>query len=179
MASVTSTYARAFADVVFMNRLDAASTVQEAEILAQLVAGDKQLREVLETPSIPAQQKRKLIDALAARLNLSKPVRNFLVVLIDHQRVRFLTAITTQFGHEINRRMGFAEADIISARELTPAEHNSLEKQVENLTRKKVRARYSQDRSLLGGAVVRIGSTIYDGSIKGQLEKIKAALISS
>lgn len=179
MASVTSTYARAFADVVFMNRLDAASTVQEAEILAQLVAGDKQLREVLETPSIPAQQKRKLIDALAARLNLSKPVRNFLVVLIDHQRVRFLTAITTQFGHEINRRMGFAEADIISARELTPAEHNSLERQVENLTRKKVRARYSQDRSLLGGAVVRIGSTIYDGSIKGQLEKIKAALISS
>lgn len=179
MASVTSTYARAFADVVFMNRLDAASTVQEAEILAQLVAGDKQLREVLETPSIPAQQKRKLVDALATRLNLSKPVRNFLVVLIDHQRVRFLTAITTQFGHEINRRMGFAEADIISARELTPAEHNSLEKQVENLTRKKVRARYSLDRSLLGGAVVRIGSTIYDGSIKGQLEKIKAALISS
>jgi F-type H+-transporting ATPase subunit delta len=179
MASVTSTYARAFADVVFTARLDAARTVQEAEMLAQLVAGNSQLREVLETPSIAAQQKRKLIDALAARLNLSHPVRNFLVVLIDHQRVRFLSAITRQFGHEINRRMGFAEADIISARELTPAEHSSLETQVENLTRKKVRARYSQDRSLLGGAVVRIGSTIYDGSIKGQLEKIKAALISS
>ena len=179
MASVTSTYARAFADVVFMHHLDAARTVQEAETLAQLISGNKQLREVLETPSIPAEQKRKLIEALGERLSLSKPVRNFLLVLIDHQRMRFLGAITRQFGHEVNRRMGFAEADIISARELTPAEHSSLETRVEQLTRKKVRARYSQDSSLLGGAVVRIGSTIYDGSIKGQLERIKAALIGS
>ena len=75
--------------------------------------------------------------------------------------------------------MGFAEADIVSARELSAAEHSSLESQVELLTRKKVRARYSQDSSLLGGAVVKIGSTIYDGSVKGQLERIKAALIGS
>jgi F-type H+-transporting ATPase subunit delta len=179
MASVTSTYARAFADVIFMNRLDAARTVQEAESLAQLVSGNRELREVLGTPSIAADQKHKLIDTLAARLNVSKPVRNLLAVLIDHQRVRFLSAITKQFGHEVNRRMGFAEADIVSARELSAAEHSSLESQVELLTRKKVRARYSQDSSLLGGAVVKIGSTIYDGSVKGQLERIKAALIGS
>ena len=179
MASVSSTYARAFADVVFMDHLDAARTVQEAEALAALISGNKELREVLETPSIPADQKRKLIDALTNRLSISKPVRNFLAVLIDHQRVRFLSAITKQFGHEINRRLGFAEADIVSARELTSAEHSSLESQVERLTRKKVRARYSQDPSLLGGAVVKVGSTIYDGSVRGQLERIKAALINS
>jgi F-type H+-transporting ATPase subunit delta len=179
MASVTSTYARAFADVVFLDHLDAARTVQETETLAQLISSNKELREVLETPSIPAEQKRNLVDALAARLNISKPVRNFLVVLIDHRRVSFLSAITKQFRHEINLRMGFAEADIISARELTSSEHSSLESQVERLTRKKVRARYSQDPSLLGGAVVKIGSTIYDGSVKGQLERIKAALIAS
>jgi len=179
MASVTSTYARAFADVVFLDHLDAARTVQETETLAQLISSNKELREVLETPSIPAEQKRNLVDALAARLNISKPVRNFLVVLIDHRRVGFLSAITKQFRHEINLRMGFAEADIISARELTSSEHSSLESQVERLTRKKVRARYSQDPSLLGGAVVKIGSTIYDGSVKGQLERIKAALIAS
>ena len=179
MASVTSTYARAFADVVFLDHLDAARTVQETETLAQLISSNKELREVLETPSIPAEQKHNLVDALAARLNISKPVRNFLVVLIDHRRVGFLSAITKQFRHEINLRMGFAEADIISARELTSSEHSSLESQVERLTRKKVRARYSQDPSLLGGAVVKIGSTIYDGSVKGQLERIKAALIAS
>jgi F-type H+-transporting ATPase subunit delta len=179
MASVTSTYARAFADVVFLDHLDAARTVQETETLAQLISSNKELREVLETPSIPAEQKRNLVDALAARLNISKPVRNFLVVLIDHRRVSFLSAITKQFRHEINLRMGFAEADIISARELTSSEHSSLESQVERLTRKKVRVRYSQDPSLLGGAVVKIGSTIYDGSVKGQLERIKAVLIAS
>jgi len=179
MASVTSTYARAFADVVFMDRMDAAKTVQETEALAQLISGNKQLREVLETPSIAAEQKFKLIDALAARMKISKPVRNFLAVLIDHQRVRFLSAITKQFGHEINRRMGFAEAEIVSARELSAAEHRSLESQVERLTGKKVRARYSQDPTLLGGAVLKIDSTIYDGSVKGQLERIKAALVSS
>src|SRR5437899_13087729 len=90
MASVTGTYARAFADVVIEQRLDPDKTLQQARLLVQLVAGSKELREVWETPSIPAEQKRAMLDAIVKRAGISKSVRNFLAVLIDHRRIKFL-----------------------------------------------------------------------------------------
>jgi F-type H+-transporting ATPase subunit delta len=74
--------------------------------------------------------------------------------------------------------MGFAEAQITSFRELGDEEKQALESQIEKLTGKRVRAQFGLDGSLLGGAVVRLGSTIYDGSVKGQLEKIREAIRS-
>jgi F-type H+-transporting ATPase subunit delta len=176
MASVTSTYARAFADAVVDLHLDAAKTLREAEALAELVGQSKELREVWETPSISAEQKRSVLDAIIKREGFSRPVRNFVAVLIDHRRTNFLAAIVKQFELELDRRMGFAEAEISSARDLTDTEKRALEAKVEKLTARKVRARYLRDASLLGGAVVRIGSTIYDGSVKGQLNKIRQQL---
>lgn len=178
MASVTSTYARAFADVVFDKKLDATKVLAEAQAMAALVTENKALRQVWESPSIPAEQKRKLLDAIAARQKTTREVRNFVAVLIDHRRVPFLAAIVKQFEHDLNQRMGFTEAEVTSARALGPAERSALESQVAKLTGKKVSARYAQDASLLGGAVVRLGSTIYDGSVKGKLERIREALSS-
>jgi len=178
MASVTSTYARAFADVVFDERLDPAKTLQEVQSLAQLAAGSQQLREVWEAPSISAEQKRALLDAIVARAGFSRPVRNFVAVLIDHRRSKFLDSIVKEFEHELNRRMGFVEAQITSARELAAPERSALEAQVAKLTGHKVRARYTQDGSILGGAIVKVGSMIYDGSVKGQLERIREAISS-
>jgi F-type H+-transporting ATPase subunit delta len=178
MASVTNTYARAFADVVFGQRLDTSKTLQEAQSLVALVASSRDLREVWETPSIPAEQKRGVLDAIVARAGMSPPVRNFMAVLIDHQRVQFLGPIVEQFEHELDQRMGFAEAEITSARDLSETERRALEAQVAKFTGKKVRARYSLDESVLGGAIVKVGSTIYDGSVKGQLERIREAISS-
>jgi F-type H+-transporting ATPase subunit delta len=178
MASVTNTYARAFADVVFDRSLDAGKTLQEAQSLAELVAGSKELREVWETPSIPAEQKRGVLDAIVAGERISRPVRNFMAVLIDHRRVQFIEPIVKQFEQELNQRLGFNEAEITSARELSDAERHALEAQVEKLTGRKVRARYLRDEAILGGVTVKVGSTIYDGSVKGQLERIRTAISS-
>ena len=178
MASVTSTYARALADVVFDQHLDPGKTLQEAQSLALLVASSQQLRDVWEAPSIPAEQKRALLDAIVSREGLSRSVRNFMAVLMDHRRIKFLEPIVKEFGQELNRRLGFTEAEIISARELGAAERSALEAQVGKLTGRKVRARYAQDSSILGGAIVKVGSTIYDGSVKGQLERIREAISS-
>jgi F-type H+-transporting ATPase subunit delta len=178
MASVTSTYARALADVVFDQHLDPGKTLQEAQSLAQLVAGSQQLREVWEAPSIPAEQKRALLDAIVAREGISRSVRNFMAVLMDHRRLKFLEPIVEEFGQELNRRLGFTEAEIISARELDQTERSAIEAQVEKLTGQKVRAHYAQDGSILGGAIVKLGSTIYDGSVTGQLERIREAISS-
>lgn len=178
MASVPNTYARAFADAIFNGHLDPRKTLKEAQGLAALVAESKELREVWETPSITAEQKRAVLDAIVAREGISRIVRNFMAVLIDHRRTNLLSAIVQQFEVELDRRMGFEEVEISSARELNDAERRTLESKVEALTGKKVRARYERDPSLLGGAVVKVGSTIYDGSVSGQLERIREALSS-
>src|SRR5581483_3969261 len=107
MASVTITYARAFADAVFDMHLDPAKTLREAQAIATLVAGSKELREVWATPSITAEQKRAVLDAIVAREGLSKAVRNFVAVLIDHRRTNFLSAIVKQFELDFAGHMGF------------------------------------------------------------------------
>jgi len=136
------------------------------------------LRRVWESPAIPADQKHTLLDAIAQSEGISKPVRNLVAVIIDHQRISFLERIIRQLEKELDERMGFAEAEVVSARDLGEAEKRALESQVGKLTGKKVRAQYARDTSLLGGAVVRIGSTIYDGSVLGQLNRIKEAISS-
>lgn len=178
MASVASTYARAFADVVFSAHLDANRAVAGLREIARLLAESEDLRRVWENPAVPAEQKRRLLDAIVEREGIDKPVRNLVAVLIDHRRVQFLPRIIEQLEKELDARMGFAEAQISSARELSEAEKRALEVEIEKTTGKKVRARYALDPSLLGGAMVRVGSTIYDGSVKGQLEKIREAMSS-
>ena len=111
-------------------------------------------------------------------MSVGLQVRNLVAVLIDHRRTHFLGPILRQLEKELDARLGFAEAEITSSRDLTDAEKRAFEAQVSKLTGKKVRARYDLDASLLGGAVLRVGSTIYDGSVKGQLERIKEAISS-
>lgn len=176
MASVANTYARAFADVVLAERLDANRALGGLRRVAGLMQESTELRRVWENPAVPADQKRRLLDAIARREGIERHVRNLVAVLIDHRRVQFLTRIAQQLERELDARLGFAEARITSARELADAERRSIEAQISKLTGKKVRAHFALDTSLLGGAVVRLGSTIYDGSVKGQLERIKAAI---
>ena len=178
MVSVASIYARAFADVVLDTHLDAARAIDGLRQIAALFAESGELRRVWENPAVPADQKRKLLDAIVKRNGIEKPVRNLVAVLMDHRRLPFLSRVIDQLEKELDARLGFTEAQVMSARELGTSEKKVLESQIEKTSGKKVRATYSLDPSLLGGAVVRIGSTIYDGSVKGQLEKIKEAISS-
>ena len=178
MASVASTYARAFADVVVSAHLDANRAVGGLRRIATLLSESQDLRRVWENPAVPAEQKRKLLDAIVHREGIEHHVRNLVAILIDHRRIQFLGRIIEQLKKELDARMGFAEAHITSARELGDAEKRALETQIEKVTGKKVHAQFGLDASLLGGAVVRVGSTIYDGSVKGQLEKIREAISS-
>lgn len=173
MASVASIYARAFVDVVFDAHLDPARAVEELRGIVALLDENADVRRVWENPAIPAGQKHGLLDAIANSEGISQPVRNLVAVIIDHQRMRFLERIIRQLEKELDERLGFAEAEVVSARELAEPEKRALEAQVGKLTGKKVRAQYARDALLLGGAVVRIGSTIYDGSVLGQLERIR------
>jgi F-type H+-transporting ATPase subunit delta len=181
MASVVGTYARAFADVVMKksNLLDPERVLRELYGYEALLRQSDQLRRVMENPSIPGDRKRAVLDAVAGHLGSTRQVRNFVAVVTDHQRLPLFSEILKQLDQELNERLGFTDAQVSSARQLGDPEKNMLEAEITKMTGKRVRARYQQDASLLGGAVVRVGSTIYDGSVKGQLEKIREQLVEN
>ena len=179
MAAVANHYARAFVDVVFDSKLDTTKVLQDLHSIEALMQESAELKTVWENPSIAPEQKRGLLDALIGRLGIQRHVRNFLAVLIDHHRVAMLADIGKQVEHEIHERLGFAEAEIISSRELSESQRGELELQIINITGKRALATYTVDPRLLGGATIRIGSTIYDGSIRGQLQKMKELLAGS
>ena len=143
MSAVTSRYARAFVDVVLDDHLDATKIMNELHSIAGTVHGSLELRRVWENPAIPAEQKRGLLDAIVARQGVSRPVRNFFAVLIDHGRIPMLDQIIKDFEREMDARLGFAQAQITTVRDLNDSERRALESQVQKLTGKKVRASYS------------------------------------
>ena len=176
MAAVNSRYARALADVAVEKKLDADKLAGELHSLSQALALSAELRAVLETPAVPAAQKLKVVDAVVAGTGASPVTRNFLAVLVQNRRVAALGEIARLFEVEMNERRGFSEAEVTSWRELGEDEKRSLAARLEAVLGKKVRARYQKDESLLGGARIRVGSTIYDGSVRGQLRKLKEQL---
>jgi len=178
MAAAKSRYARALADVVFDRKLVPGRVREQLQSLVETVAGSKDLRQVWENPSVPHEEKTKLLDAIGSRLGMETIVRNFIAVLIQHQRIAMLREIVEQFETEMDSRLGIAEAEVTSARTLGPEERQAIESQVSRLTGKQVRATYVTDSAILGGAVVRVGSTVYDGSVLGQIEKLKEVLIN-
>ena len=176
MAAVSSRYARALVEVVLEQQLDADVAREQLNSFADAVRESVELRRVWESPAIPAEQKRAVLEAIVGQINAFKAIRNFMAVIIDHRRIPMLDDIARQFAVELDLQMGLVEAKISSARELSNDEKRDLESQVERLTGRKVRAHYASDPGLLGGVMVRLGSVIYDGSIRGQLEKMKQEL---
>jgi F-type H+-transporting ATPase subunit delta len=179
MASFASIYARALTDVVVERKLNADKVATELDAVSRVLAESEQLRTVWESPSVHAGQKLKLLDAIAVRIGLSREVRNFVAVLISKRRISAFADIAKTAVQHINQALGIADAEIVSARELTAEQKKLLESQVATLTGKSLRVRYALDPGLMGGALVKVGSTVYDGSVRGQLQRMKEQLINS
>jgi F-type H+-transporting ATPase subunit delta len=109
-------------------------------------------------------------------MGLNDAVRNFMKVIVSHQRTHMLREIDQAFITELNRRNGIAQADVTTARQLNEAEKKELLSVLERRTGKKIEAQFLEDKSLLGGAVVRVGSTVYDGSVREQLNRMRERL---
>jgi F-type H+-transporting ATPase subunit delta len=176
VASFVGIYARALADVVVDRGLDASRISAQLESVGNVLSESSQLRTVWDTPAVSNEQKLKLLDAIAKKIALSREIRNFIAVLISNRRIHAFTEIARQAIEQINDRLGLAEADIVSTRELGAEEKRKLESQVAKVTGKKLRVRYSLDQKLMGGVVVKVGSTIYDGSVLGQLQRVREQL---
>ena len=179
MASSAPRYARAFAEVAESAGLDAVAAEQQMRDFAETLAGSGELREFLENPSIEVAKKLKVLDAIAARIGMLVQVRNFVAVILEHHRLTELGEILTAYRDLVDEHAGAVEARITSSRALNEVDRAQLEAQIAKLAGAQVRATYAEDASLLGGAIVEIGSTIYDGSVRGQLQQLKQRLVNA
>jgi F-type H+-transporting ATPase subunit delta len=179
MSVLSLRYAHAFASVADSSHLDVAAAQQQLNDFSRTLAGSQELREVLMNPSIANEQKLKVLDAIAGRIGMFPQVRNFIAVIMDHQRLAELDEILTEYHAVADDQSGLTEAEVTSARPLNDEDRAELEAQVAKLAGGRVRTTYSQDASLLGGAVVSIGSTVYDGSIRTQLQQLKQKLVNA
>ena len=178
MAAFASRYARAFADVVAQFHLDTASVDQQLTDFLATWAGNAQLREVFEDPSVPSVQKIAVIDQMKAKLALAPQVRNLLAVLVDHNRIGAVDEVVAEYRKELQQRLGIFQAEVVTASELNAADKATLLAHVAKLANGRVNATFRLDPALLGGVVVRIGSTVYDGSVLGRVERLKEVLAS-
>jgi F-type H+-transporting ATPase subunit delta len=179
MSVIALRYAHAFAAAVQSQKIDSAVAQQQLRDFSDTFQGSRELREVLMNPAIAGDQKLKILDAIAGKIGMLPQVRNFVAVIMDHQRLAELNEILEEYHAVADEESGLAEAEITSAHALQDGDRAELEAQVAKLVGGKVRATYRQDSSLLGGAVVRVGSTVYDGSLRAQLQQLKQRLVSA
>ena len=175
MSVIAQRYAAALADVA-MERKSAETVKRDLGAFVETFFSSADLRNALESPAVNRDVKEKVIVTIAARMKLDAAVRNFISLVVDHRRTELLRVMQQAFGEELNARLGIEEAEVTSARELSAAEKKELSAVLERRTGKKIEARFREDKALLGGAVVRLGSTIYDGSVREQLNRLREQL---
>lgn len=173
-SALTSRYASALVDVATdpKSGADPQQLLRELRGFEDVFAGSPELRNALTSPSVPPARKRAVVGALGQKLGISRIARNFLFVLTDHRRIASLAEVLAAFDLLLDERLGFTRAEITSARELDQRQRDAVTHELERLTGRKVRTRFTMDAKLLGGLVARIGSTVYDGSVRGQLQAL-------
>jgi F-type H+-transporting ATPase subunit delta len=177
LKALAERYAGALVDVALANH-QADQVKQELAFFATMMRESPELHSFLANPSIARAAKHSAIEALVARMGASRTLRNYLFVIVDQRRAAMLVEIQEAFSRLLDARQGITQATVTSATELTPQERAELAAALTKLTGEKVEAQYATDAALIGGAVVRIGSTIYDGSVRTQLERMRVRMIS-
>lgn len=181
MHSVVGTrYARALADVVLNpgSGLDPAAVVTQLKGVEELLNSATEIKHVMLSPAVASSKKRAVIKQLSGELQLSRQVQNFIYVIIDHRRVHQIAEMREAFEDAVDEAQGLVRAQITSAQPLTDEQRGTLLAGFEKTTGKRVRAEYSVDEALIGGVMARVGSTVYDGSVKGQLEDLRRKLVT-
>lgn len=178
MAVFAARYARAFADVVTQEKLDTAELDRQMNDFLLTWNASTELRDLFVNPAVATVQKVAVLDKMNAKLGLRKELRNLLAVLIKNDRIGEIRDVVQSYRVEMQERQGIRSAEILTARELSEKDREGLVAGVGKLAGAQIQASFKLDKSILGGTVVRIGSTVYDGSVRGRLERLKAALVA-
>ena len=145
----------------------------ELERFAAAVKEVPELHEYLAGPLVPLEQKREAAVKVLDLLGASQRSKDFVLVLLQRHRAGLVGVIVEEFSAAVRERLGIVDAEITSAVPLDDDMKARAKKALAQLARKEVRASFQVDPSLVGGLRARIGSTIYDGTVRGRLDRLR------
>jgi F-type H+-transporting ATPase subunit delta len=165
-------------DLVELGKADANQLNGELAAVSAALRTAPLLAAVLATPRVDPARKLAVVDELSKRLRLSHYVRNLIAVTIRRGRVAALPQIQEAFAHIVREQQGFVKLEVASARRLEADERAALERQFAAMTGRKIEPVYTEDVRLLGGFIARLGDTVYDASVRGQLHRLRLAIVA-
>ncbi len=175
IGSIARRYAKAlFSLAVETDRVEA--WAQSLEALRTAVDASADLRDVLSNPVYAREQRRAIVEQLAAALKLEAEPANLLFLLGDRNRLAYLAAVVATFRDLADQHLGRVRARVISAVKLDDVAAQAIAEKLSQAARAKVLLEREVDPSLLGGVVAQVGSLVYDGSIRAQLDDLRQQL---
>jgi F-type H+-transporting ATPase subunit delta len=175
LQTVARRYAAALADVA-IERHEEREVQKELDQWASMIEANPQLKEVFANPTVPYDQKRKVLEDLIARTRVRETTASFLRVLLKNQRLSQLREVAIRYGHVLDERAGVVAANVTTARPIPEELKTTLHETLAKATGRKVRLSFTTDEAIIGGLVARIGSTIFDGSVQNQLDRLSESL---
>ena len=170
-------YARALFDISLAEGKDLLQTRQDLDDFARLVAGSEPLMRALTNPAIPALRKRGVVEQLIAQAGALQPVVvKLLLLLAERDRLGILQDVAQAFDERVMDHQKVIKAEIVSAVALSADTVTELTNGLKRATGRDIQIQTRVDSALIGGAVARIGGTVYDGSVTRQLERMKETL---
>ncbi|MDH3529276.1 MAG: ATP synthase F1 subunit delta [Acidobacteriota bacterium] len=176
--TIARRYASALADVAIKSGRTEEIT-SELNSWQKLIDSSQELNTAFGNPSIAHASKEKVLESLIARSKPSVMTANFLRVLLRNSRLTALPFIAAKFSDELEERSGNVSGSVVSARELSEREKTAFAENLKKATGKNVRLTFEIDPELIGGAVTRVGSTVFDGSIRTQLIQLEESMIKN
>jgi len=149
---------------------------EELDGIAELIQGEKALEEALTNPLYDAAGRRKVLEAIIEKMNLSKVMNSFLLLVFEKGRVGFIGSINEFYQKLADELKGVARASLVSATELSSEAVDKIRASLSKRTGKDITLEIEQDPTLIGGIVTRIGDLVLDGSIKTQLLNMRESL---
>jgi F-type H+-transporting ATPase subunit delta len=181
MAALAGSVARRYARALFSIGVDRGSFEQlgrELDAVADQWSGSPELRQALENPVFKASEKRAVLQSLLPRLAPTADVQRFVLLLLDRRRLTAVPHIARAFREMADLHRGRVRAHVTSAQPLGAAELERVRQSLARRTGKQVIIEASVDPALIGGIVARVGGLVLDGSLRTQLDTLRARLLN-
>jgi F-type H+-transporting ATPase subunit delta len=175
MSVAANRYATALVDVLYPDKAEAG--LQQLKEFAALLNRQPDSRNFLENPTMAGDRRNRILKEISAALGFDRHVANFITILANRNRLPILEEIISEYQRITDKRLGILRARVTAARALEPAQQKNLEHQLARATGKQIRMEVAVDPSLIGGVVAQVGSIIYDGSVRQQLQAFKNRLV--
>jgi len=175
MSAAAKRYARALIDVLYPDKAE--EGFYQLQSLASLLTNQPDARRFLQNPAMAGGRRDRLLREIAEALGFERRVANFVSILIDRNRLPLLEEVISEYQQLMDDRLGIARAQVTTATALDPSQQRELTSKLEEITGKHIRMDVFIDASLIGGVIAQVGSTVYDGSVRQQLQTFKSRLI--